>query len=598
MTGDTKTADGIKATDSANNVRRSSRASVLKTIKNTLQDIFDPPEPERLPPKRHPPKQLAFGCHTADEHFDYVDAICKEAVSWHGKEGLDTMGFEFRLVHHPKTCTCPENIAANNNKDDDDLTDSEADDEEEEAGPMSESSFMVPLKEQEDFTSTMVPLNDGVAFTSIGGSGSITSASPYASSVVSRNTSAASLFSLATHNTDTDFSGTMDDRQRPGSRRSSLARRSARFPLATISSQPAIAVMEQNSCALRLHHVPSGGTLVTPENHLQFIPDGKFYDELARLCMEYSQAVMLAEADLEWVTIPTTNTTALDEQVGERDNSNKGKYGAMVSRTYMERRRQRQPGADSHETKEKQNTLVIITGKGEVQAGIFSRRHLLVTSMEAATALPFTRGAQDRGMDIIILDPNALGYRMGMDVVENSLKYLFLEDGACNGEEEIYVLAHSMAGAQIVRFFTSNTCSHSRPATPASSASEGTTTAKTEEMSANADAEIAKLLSKISAVAFTDSNHNINWTKRHPDLTEMLTGPKSLYIKSHKVHEKAKSLGEKHHDCQFWKHRFGDIKTLWAGTHEHALTNYTARAHIWEHFDVCLEAEDQQQQHQ
>ena len=31
-----------------------------------------------------------------------------------------------------------------------------------------------------------------------------------------------------------------------------------------------------------------------------------------------------------------------------------------------------------------------------------------------------------------------------------------------------------------------------------------------------------------------------------------------------------------------------DIRTLWAGTHEHALTNYTARFHIWDHFDEFL----------
>ncbi|CAB9517739.1 Mpv17 / PMP22 family [Seminavis robusta] len=631
------TTENTPETESTKNVSSSTTSIFLKTIKSTLQDIFDPVEPERLPPKRHPPKQLIYGCQTAEQHFDYIDAICDESVHWHGKEGLDAMGFEFRLVHHPKTCTCPDNIHANN-KDDDDLTDSEAEDDEEQgymeesdndegdnddgygqfddedsdngagqAQRMSEASSMVPVKEQEDYTSTMVPLNDSIATATIGGPGSIASASPYASSVVSRNTSTASLFSLATHNTDAEFTlGTLEDgsslrRQRHGSRRSSLARRSARFPLATISSQQAVAVMEQDSCALRLHHVQSGGTLVTPENHLQFIPDGKFYDELARFCMEYSQQIMLEEADLEWVPIPTNSTTVLDDKAEEEENDNKCKYNAMVSRSYMERRRQRQSGACSAESKEKQKTLVIITGKGQVHAGIFSRRHLLVTSMEAATSLPFTRGAQERGMGIIMLDPNALGYRMGMDVVENSLKYLFLEDGACNDEEEIYVLGHSMAGAQIVRFFTSNSCSHSRPATPSSSVSDGTSSAAangvtTSDKTTAEEGGIARLLKKIRAVAFTDSNHNINWTKRHPELTEVLTGPKSLYIKSHKVHEKAKSLGEKHHDCQFWRHRFGDIKTLWAGTHEHALTNYTARAHIWEHFDTFLKEQEEDQQ--
>jgi len=98
-------------------------------------------------------------------------------------------------------------------------------------------------------------------------------------------------------------------------------------------------------------------------------------------------------------------------------------------------------------------------------------------------------------------------------------------------------------------------------------------------------------MQRVQAIALTDSNHNINWTKKSPAVMEFFTGPRSLYIKSHKVHEKAKKLGEVHHDCQFWKHRFGNIKTLWAGTHEHALTNYTGRFPIWEHFDSFLNKE-------
>jgi hypothetical protein len=39
----------------------------------------------------------------------------------------------------------------------------------------------------------------------------------------------------------------------------------------------------------------------------------------------------------------------------------------------------------------------------------------------------------------------------------------------------------------------------------------------------------------------------------------------------------------------FWKHRFGSIRTLWAGTDEHSLTNWFAHAKIWEHFDGFLQ---------
>jgi len=36
---------------------------------------------------------------------------------------------------------------------------------------------------------------------------------------------------------------------------------------------------------------------------------------------------------------------------------------------------------------------------------------------------------------------------------------------------------------------------------------------------------------------------------------------------------------------QFWEHRFGKIKTLWAGTPDHSLSNYAGRNAIWGHFD-------------
>jgi hypothetical protein len=595
--------------------------SVFKRIKNTIHDILDPPEPERLPPKRYAPKQMLYGCSTVEEHYAYIEKICQKVAGLKGKEGLEAMGFEFRLVHL-KNCNCPGHLILqnHNNNDDDDLTDSEADPDElkdgymeesdddnhdeigdaadeygqyqeessDEGGGPKEESYMIPIKQSsEELTEEKTSI----------AAGSITATS----SVISRNTSTLSLFSLATHNTETDFSnpttGTgghsfgIDDNRRRN--RPASQHRTTRFPLATISSQPAVAVMEQDTCAYRLHHVPSGGTLLTNENHLKFVPDGDFYDELSRACMEYSQQVMMEEGDLEWM-----------------DVSQEGKYGALVSRSYLQKRRQPPTTTattnnnDSDTRNNNNNTLVIVTGKGQVQAGIFSRRHLLVTSMEAATALPFVRGAKERGMDMIIVDPNALGYRMGMDVVETTLKYLLMDEGIqgeAAGKDHIYVLAHSMAGAQIVRFFSSSPSSHSRPSTPMSSASGGPTnnssTVPANSTATNDAQRREALLKRVEALAFTDSNHNINWTKNHPYLTQVLTGPPSLYIKSHKVHEKAKTLGEKHHDCQFWRHRFGPIKTLWAGTHEHALTNYTARAHVWEHFDSSLKDRQLQLQH-
>lgn len=567
---------------------RTSRGKyVLKTIKTTLKDIFDPPEPERLPPKRHAPKHMIYGCNSADEHFACVDEICGKVANLHGKEGLDVMGFDFRVVHHPESCNC-----VGVEREEDDLTDSEADPDEMKEGYMESSegeddeygqfdeesegeaeSFLVPLG-----TPLKIPedkLSDTSQFPNNSTSNFHLQTSPYTSAAVSRNTSVVSLFSLATHNTD--FSNPTAD---SSSRRRGGGTRNSRFPLSTIASAANIFVMEQDSCALRLHHT-SSNTMITAENHSKFLADGKFYDELARVCMEYAQKVMMEEADLEWVTVSDEPTKS---------------YGAIVSKDFLERRQ------TAKDNKAKHKTLLVVTGKGEVTAGVFSRRHSLVTSMDAGTALPFIREARQRDMDIVMLDPNALGYRNGMDVVERSLEHFFLDQSSLDENEEVYILAHSMAGAQIVRFFINSASCHSRPPTPASEVSSvsnatsndsnGNSNSGTSATDNNnvGDQKLQRLhlLQRIRAFAFTDSNHNINWVKNHPVLSQALTGPPSLYIKSHKVHEKAKELGETHHDCQFWRHRFGDIKTLWAGTHEHALTNYTARAHIWEHFDMFL----------
>ena len=158
-----------------------------------------------------------------------------------------------------------------------------------------------------------------------------------------------------------------------------------------------------------------------------------------------------------------------------------------------------------------------------------------------------------------------------------------------NGDEDhstgLYVLAHSMAGSQLVRFLHNKTTTSSFRKDQLNGAITGNSAAG------------FSFLKQIKAVAFTDSNHNINWTKDNPPVTDLLVGPSSLYIKSHRVHEDAKILGQAHHDCHYWKRRFGDIKTIWAGTNEHALTNFAARQYIWDHFDDFLDEEEKDDEH-
>lgn len=307
------------------------------------------------------------------------------------------------------------------------------------------------------------------------------------------------------------------------------------------------------SCALRLFHIPSG-EMITEMNHKTYVAHGKHYDEIARLCMEYSQECMMEEGSLEWTTVCKQRNIR-----------------ALTSKTTN--------------MKQATSTLVIITGKGKVGAGIFSRRYLMTLGVETATSLPFVREAIRRKMNIAILDPNMAEETAiitntkplsAMEVVEASLEELFFQndDEQCtNSKQQLYVLAHSMAGSQLARYLLNK-------ANPPL----GEDVPETENV--NGEERVQSILQQLQAVAYTDSNHNIQWVKKYPTLTKFLAGPKSLYIKSHKVHEDAKQLGDiAHEDDHFWKHRFGTIRTLWAGTNEHALTNHTGSSHIWEHFD-------------
>jgi len=221
-------------------------------------------------------------------------------------------------------------------------------------------------------------------------------------------------------------------------------------------------------------------------------------------------------------------------------------------------------------------TLLLATGRGKVRAGIFSRNQLMTGGIESATALPMVRDARARGMRCIIPDPNARGERYGMETFGRTISAIVdSEDQAESSETQkqrpqqqqderessnmpLYVLAHSASGAQFVRHLREAANKH--------------------------------ILPRVRAVAFTDSTHNVQWAKKDaPELARMLESSRSLYVRSSDVRRdadaKVRSPGEKAETDHFWEHRFGKIRTIWAGTAEHSLTNWTAHDHIWEHFD-------------
>ena len=302
----------------------------------------------------------------------------------------------------------------------------------------------------------------------------------------------------------------------------------------------------------RLFHIESN-TMITNCNRKEFIADGDMYDAIARLCQEAAQEIMIAEGNLEWVLVSDAG-------------NNPEPIRALVSKNV----------SMDEAALDTKPTLLIATGKGKVRAGVFSRQHLIMSGMEVSTALPVVRGAVKREMNIVMLDPNVHGDRLGMATFEKSMARLFRrwEEGAATKEEtqsshmpplasrDLYVLSHSQSGAQLARYLL----------------------------------EKSELyLPHIRAVAFTDSTHNIQWARENKDLHQMLQSDTCVYFKCSKEHSEDRmkpldSLGSEVETDQYWQHRFGNIRTRCAGTSEHSLTNWFARYHIWDHFDSFLRA--------
>jgi len=301
----------------------------------------------------------------------------------------------------------------------------------------------------------------------------------------------------------------------------------------------------------RLYHI-SSNTRIIEENRKKFISDGEMYEQIARLCQEAAQEIMMTQGNLEWVTICD------DEKLGPEHvralvykNTNVSRDAFIVNND-----------ANKIQTNSKIKTLLIITGKGKVRAGIFSRQHLITSGIEESTAIPFVREAKKKNMNIMIIDPNARGDRNGMLSFEKSLNVLFPSGfDSCSehqhiADKSIYVLAHSQGGAQLVRYLREKERFH--------------------------------LIPKIGSIAFTDSTHNVQWVKENEIMFRLLQSCSCIYLKSsnpyHDDDWEKRVAGEIVETDHYWEHRFGKIETLWAGTKEHSLTNWIARHCIWDHF--------------
>ena len=293
-------------------------------------------------------------------------------------------------------------------------------------------------------------------------------------------------------------------------------------------------VSDSHQCLLCCHRLFHGDTKISEHNRKKFIADGDMYDEIARLCQEYAHQVMEEEGDLEWITV---------EDGGVPSKYHKGPIRALVT-------------CSKDDENDDKPTFLIATGRGKVRAGIFSRQHLITTSLESSTALPFLRQAKERNWKVAIVDPNAHGDRFGYDTFRKSMEHLW--DG-CRGGGGVYILSHSASGGQLQRYLLDKPAEHLTP---------------------------------IRAIAFTDSTHNVQWAKHagNDDLLEKLQADECIYFRCANDRRDGNrwylfAAGDPVDTDSFWKHRFGEIRTYWAGTNEHSLTNWYAYSKIWEHFD-------------
>lgn len=208
-------------------------------------------------------------------------------------------------------------------------------------------------------------------------------------------------------------------------------------------------------------------------------------------------------------------------------------------------------------------TLVVISGMN-VPAGLFSRGRTVSEGLERGTALPFLREASERGWKVVLL-----GSDDQVDLAQ-SLDDLANQEEGSGG---VYVLAHSRGGARFVRYLLDRE-------------SEGK----------------SGFLSRLCAVAFTDSTHDIRIAKRYPKIYQFLQSPACVYFKCGRpgssrfdfdygvakgdIIDDGAWAGDPAETDSFWRQRFGDIETLWAGTTVHSMVNWPARRFIWNHFDA------------
>mmetsp|Transcript_27507 Transcript_27507/g.40419 ORF Transcript_27507/g.40419 Transcript_27507/m.40419 type:complete len:596 (-) Transcript_27507:385-2172(-) len=495
---------------------------VVHKVGGTLDAMLSfPADDDAVPapplPRRVRGGVLLHGCETADDHFVKHDSILEEIKDLKGSEGLAVAGLEFRWE------PCEEHTTTRQT--------------EEEFGS-SPSHLMMESSYQKTFSD-------------VGG--------------MSSTTNEALRYRLQSGDTDHGLPPDHEDSSVSESEASSMHSTS---PLPHHQSPPLFSSQQRSllssrssssssmsccaHCRTRLYSIETN-QLICSENRRKFITDGLFYDEVARLAQEVVFDQLVELGNLEW--------KVLHEDDEENNETTCPPICALVSK-------EMQPHLP---------TLIVVTGKGKVRAGMFSRQHLLVTGMEPSSALDTVARAvwtydeqtsMRPPMNVVLLDPNCRTDRHAMTTIEKSMEKL-LEEEIIPPTSPILIQAHSMAGAQVVRYLL-------------------------EEEKAGIPS--SGILHRLVAVAFSDSTHNIQWTKNAntlaPVLGRILDSDKCLYVRSSnklrdndwQSHESGQTVATTTH----WQHRFGQVRTVWAGTTEHSLSDWHGRFTIWEHFEQQL----------
>lgn len=494
---------------------------------------------------------LLAGCETVTEHYERIKTLLESARDHHGSIGLQKLGLEYRIVHCDEHKVIP--VVTEHGCDDDEFRIVIDDDE----GSCYEIAIQEDLHDNnadEEFVRREAAFQAMTALRlkNVEKGGIAESVQSYNGSNVS-NSNNNNYFCDESHHAEMGTTASLTVRAMEG-----VDDDDDGF-LAALSTPCRTSLMFCHLCKRHLFHIETN-TRLHDDNRKEFIADGDMYEAASALAQEVAQEIMMEEGRMEWVTVEN----AKDE--------NTEPIRVLMSSDHP---------LITNSVNNTKGTVLICTGRGKVRGGIFSRQHLLCSGLETATAVPLVRDAVVRSMNVVIFDPNAHGEASGFITFQKSMDFLeagYWNDASCQvycetGAKpivlgrDIFTVFHSASGGHMVRYFLP----------------------KPE----------CTLLQYIQATAFTDSTHSIQWANGDDKkrLRDMLEGEKSVYFRCARAGDGIAGDGNKwylHPAGQtvqadtFWRHRFGSIKTMWAGTNDHSLIIWYSQAKIWEHFDHFL----------